>query len=71
MFEKTIFSVAWWTGTGTKVSIFLRLESADAFAQGAEKCGVLIARGEMRDLSPEQYRRLSRECVDYEPPKKR
>ena len=70
MIDNLIYSVVWWTGTDKKESTFLRLENADAFAQGAEKCGVLIARGVMRHLSPEQHKRFSRACIDYEPPKK-
>ena len=70
MFKNTIYSVAWWTGTGTKVSIFLSYENADAFAKRMKTNGLFIASGAMRDLPPEQYKKLSRECIDYEPPKK-
>lgn len=68
--DNNIYSVVWWTGTCKKESTFLSLEVADAFAKRVEANGLLIARGVMRYLSPTQYKRLSRACADYEPPKK-
>lgn len=65
-----VYSVVWWTGTGTKESNFLTFERADEFSRRMEEQGLLIARGVMRFLSHEKYKRFSRKCVDYEPPKK-
>lgn len=52
------------------MSIFLSHENADAFAKRMKTNGLFVASGAMRDLSPERHKKLSRECVDYEPPKK-
>lgn len=68
--DNIIFSVVWWTGTWVKESTFLSFENADAFAKRMEASGLLVARGHMSELSPEKYKRLSKSCVDYEPPKK-
>lgn len=71
MFDKVIYSVMWWTGTGTRVDTFLNTDNANAFAERVQKNGNFIAKGHMRNIPPAKYERLARKCIDYEPPKKR
>lgn len=68
MIDRAIYSVVWWAGASTKESTFLSHKNADAFAKRMKTNGLFIASGAMRALSPEQHKKLSRKCVDYEPP---
>ena len=65
----TIYSVAWWEGTSLRITTFTKRENANTFSKRLVERGDFFESG-VYEASDKDYLKLSRNCVDYEPPKK-